>query len=351
MNLICWNLRKNNLKTIADFAGRIALELYPVTQNSFVLFILENIADAEEIGALIGKEIAELTRRDVYFWAHSVGGDPAHLENIICLHSADITCANARQFVAWQGRFDDRREDIVDGYLTETLENYERNRESRPERPAAAAASWVMMKTGSSQSVKLTESRWLRSPLYVELRRGTELMRVLALHAPGPGDSAAPRTDKFAEVYFTAVIESVISTSPHVLIGDFNLRAQLSHSPFTDVGFTNPQKTSYGKSSSRWDRIYTSGISGEFGLVGPAEEPQYTDHKGVALKNITQFGHAAMPSAMAPTLGTKAGPAASDYKRAQPTPRDFGTPSASAATSSVTTTGSTSSSSSDMQTD
>jgi hypothetical protein len=240
-----------------------------------------------------------------------LGGSIHTHENAVCIYGgAGVTVEEYTKLAIPTSSSDTEEDDdeqeasssSSSGFTSQLMSNL--NRSLRKERRGiirsnlmnadAARAAYPLRAERPKKEIPVFHAERMRSPVVVDVTCGTFRVRVAVLHAPGPGAKSDHEGELLAQTYFGDVMPVCMGSQVDVVIGDFNLyRTPPVTAYFEEVPLN--AGTTYGNRESKLDRIFVrrDRFRFETRVLGPEEQPSYTDHKAVALRN---FGTADSPA-------------------------------------------------------
>lgn len=286
MIILSWNLQKINAEKARRFAlafGQLMNEVAGGTP--FVLFVYENRNQPERVLDSLGTGIdaSQLAKT----WVDT-GGASSVRENVLVISGNGASFEDAKPFTAWKPGFDAR--------CVELHEAEKRQARAQLEQMAARSTRASTLQARERQVAKVERGTFrpadhFRSPVELTARFQDRRVRVLALHAPGPG-AGAEHAQTFAEIYAEAIFASADGFD--LVLGDFNLRTHgVRSNGFVDQGVRLGATTKGAEEGrhtySRLDRVYARpGFSVSSALVSDGQERWLTDHHCLAVRIETR---------------------------------------------------------------
>ena len=282
MIILSWNLQKITAEKARLFAvlfGQVLNEV--IGDEPFVVIIYENRSHPAEVLDALGTGIN--AQGLVCKWIDT-GGVPGLRENVLVICGNGASFDDPVLFTAWQAGFDSRCAALHQAEKDAVRADIAR----LGQRPARAATLQARdHRVAQVDKGSFSAAAEFRCPVEITLRCQGRQVRVLALHAPGPG-AGAEHEQTFAQVYAESIFASAKGFD--LVLGDFNLRTHgVQSNGFVDqgvrIGATTKGSEEGRHTFSRLDRVYARpGFALSSALVSDSQERDLTDHHCLAVR-------------------------------------------------------------------
>lgn len=281
MQIISWNIRKNNADNIPaeriSGAVKEAIDL----KKPWVLAILENTSGGDGVGGTLCGQLQGSWSRTV-----PAGGGTHTKENVVLVGGGCILKGHGVD-TSWQAMFGGVHNLQ---YFSHVAQVEHRTSQSRT-RPTTNART---VETARN------EAPWdpskCRNPVLIEVNDGSRDYKFGFVHSPGPQEGVSYSNQKYAQTYFTCIMESLQHRNLDGLLGDFNIYGsepgRLDDGKLQDVsldlGGTTFKKATDSVGDSRLDRAYLTSrfaLHSKIGLVNGGKEA--SDHVGVSAELLS----------------------------------------------------------------
>ncbi len=282
MLILSWNIQKINLDKAAQFApvlGKVVSEVS--AGRPFVLVVYENRAKPEDVLAAIGTGIdaSEIVTKHV-----STQGANNLRENILLIAGNGAKFDEPTAFTAWMAPFEAHCQRLHQAEISTATSHTQRLGALRSTRASTSSAREDRL--AAVQEGTFRNASDFRCPISVVVRSQGTVIKMLALHAPGP-DQGSEHEDPYAAIYTEAVLSK--AAGHDLVVGDFNIRTNSVRSGgFVDrgvrLGATTKGKEHGRHTYSRLDRAYSRpGLTISTQLVSDSVERDLTDHHCLAV--------------------------------------------------------------------
>lgn len=279
MQVICWNIRKNNAKNIQVelIAAAVAKSADP--RAPWLLAILENTKDGDTVGERLRTALGGQ-------WHHVIaaGGGAHTRENVVLIGGGGCAFKIAVADTSWQAMFGGR-------YNLDYFSNVV-HAESHASQ-SSTRASTTTARVTSARKERPWDPGNCRNPILVKVGANGRDYSFGFVHSPGPAEGVTYSAATYAETYFSCIMESLQSLGLDGLLGDFNMYGSEPRpdggGTLTDVsinlGGTTFKKATDTVGDSRLDRAY---LSSRFALHSAVSlvngSSLASDHVGVYIR-------------------------------------------------------------------
>ena len=283
MIILSWNVQKVNADKAENFSVTFGQVINDVVGNEpFVVIVYENKSHPEKVLNALGTGLA--TSEKSFKWIDT-GGAASLRENVLIICGNGASCDDPVLFAAWHTEFTDRCNAMHEGEKAAVRANVARLAAARSTRASTAQARERRIEQTDAGSFRPTAA--FRCPVEITVRCQDRQVRVLVLHAPGPGDGAE-HEQPFAHVYAESIFHSAKGFD--LVLGDFNLRTHgVESNGFVDqgvrLGATTKGRVDGRHTFSRLDRAYARpGFAISSALVSDGQDRELTDHHCLAVR-------------------------------------------------------------------
>lgn len=281
MLVITWNVRKHNAERFQKELMVNAVKKQIRLGEPWVLALLENVADGDEIGRTLVNELGGTHSLSI-----SAGGNRNTAENvvIICGNCDSLT---AEKYSGWEAEFNSRGGEIRDQAISMAKDK------------GADGARYSLRDNTVSKGVVQAQNapQWgsenCRSPVIAQVKAGNQQYKLCFIHSPGPQACSTLSKEKYAMRYFSSVMTKLQHEGVDGVFGDFNIYGAIdstAHEFVADVS-VEAGGTTFSKlgaldtpGKSRLDRAFISrqyaGTSQAWAVNGTAT---LSDHLGLAV--------------------------------------------------------------------
>jgi hypothetical protein len=275
MQIICWNIRKNNAKNIKPEAIKEAVMKKINTGAPWLFSVLENAKDGDTVGDALKTALG-----GTWFKVIDAGGGTHTKENVVLIGGGGCVEKKSTADTTWQKTFDANNALLFMGSVAKqevkTLES--RLRDTTVQN--SIEESW--------------DASNCRNPIVVEVTTPNTSHKFGFVHSPGPQEGTT-YTGKYAKTYFETIKRSLKDQNLDGLMGDFNIYGSANiddkdglNTPDMKLEGGTTYKPATGKlGDSRLDRVFLADrycCHSTLGLIDGGSK--VSDHAGVFVKLI-----------------------------------------------------------------
>jgi endonuclease/exonuclease/phosphatase family metal-dependent hydrolase len=282
MYVICWNIRTNNDKNIPDKLVSEAIKRSIDTTKPWVLAILENKSGGDAVGEVLRQRLSGT-------WSYTVpAGGGAHTSENVVLVGGGCMLKNCGIDTSWQEKFGGA---FNMGYMSHVASAQEKQQTHG----GSMRASTLQAGVDTARRDAPWDPSNCRNPVWIEVNDGTQNYRFGFVHSPGPREGVRWDDTKYAQAYFTCIMQSLQEYKLDGLMGDFNVYGSepprhddggLQDVSF-DLGGTTFKKATNTVGDSRLDRAYLTAryaLHSTASLVNGGSDA--SDHVGICIQVI-----------------------------------------------------------------